>query len=156
MIQMAKQRTRDRNLLIADLDSNLAKLSISISFDGGMMFEKIFSCGISSQDTTQHRIFNCNVSIVDECPIGPTQLTIIEVGDLAKSYMKGKGIDLTSDKYAMFVVSPLQQDVRKANTTNQNTTPSLKNPTMKSSFRVHQQPIHAHCSGCPIYSLPRT
>lgn len=55
---------------------------------------------------------------MDECPIGPTQLTIIEVGDLAKSYMKGKGIDLTSDKYAMFVVSPLQQDVRKANTTN--------------------------------------
>ena len=118
MIQMAKQRTRDRNMLIADLNNNLAKLSISVSFDGGMMYDKKFSCGISSQDTTQHRIFVFDVNIEDECPIGPTQLTINEVGELARSYMKSKGIDLTSDKFTMFVVSPLQQDVRKEGTTN--------------------------------------
>ena len=115
-IQLSKQRTRDRNTPIADLNLNLAKLSISVSFDGGMMYDKKFSCGISSQDTTQHRIFGFDVNIEDECPIGPTQLTIIEVGELAKSYMKTKGIDLTSDKYTMYVASPLIQDVRGENT----------------------------------------
>ena len=118
VIQMGKQRTRDRNILLADLNLNLSKLSISVSFDGGMMFNKKFSCGISASDTTQHRIFLFDVNIEDECPIGQPQLTIFEVGELARSYMKTKGIDLPIDKFNMFVVSPLQQDVKRDGTTN--------------------------------------
>lgn len=88
-------------MLIADLNINLAKLSISVSFDGGMMHDRTFFCGISSQDTTQHRIFVFDVNIEDECSIGPTYLSINKVGELARSYMKSKGIDLTSDKFTI-------------------------------------------------------
>jgi hypothetical protein len=135
VIQMGKQRTRDRNMLIADLNNNLSKLSISVSFDGGMMFSYKFSCGISAQDTTQHRIFLFDVNIEDECPIGPPQLIISEVGELARSSMKTKGIDLPIDTFNIFVVSPLQQDVMPPT---RNIAPSYSDPSMKYTLPVHQ------------------
>lgn len=115
---MSRQKTRDRNMVIADLNVNLDKISVSISYDGGMKYENIITCGISGTDTTQHRIFAFEVSIEDECPIGPSQLTIVEVGELARSYLKTKGIDLTPEKYNMFVVSALQKDVAKQGAAN--------------------------------------
>ena len=87
VIQLGKQRKQDRNIPLADLNLNLSKLLISVSFDGGMMFNKKLSSGISASDTTQHRIFLFDVNTEDECPIGQPQLTITELGELARSKM---------------------------------------------------------------------
>lgn len=115
---MSRQKTKDRSMVIADLNLNLDKLSVSISYDGGLKYDNVITCGISSTDTTQHRIFALEVSIEDECPIGPLTLSIIEVGELARSYMRTKGVELFPDKYHMFVVSALQKDVSKPGAAN--------------------------------------
>ena len=58
-------------------------------------------------------MFALVVSIEDECLIVPHTLTITEVGDFARAHMRTKGVDLSVEKYNLWVVSPLQKDVAK-------------------------------------------
>ena len=115
---MSRHKTKDKDKVIADLNQYLARVSISISYDGGILFDGVITCEISSTDTTQHSMFTLAVSIEDECPIAPHTLTITEVGDFARSHMRTKGIDLSVEKYNLWVVSPLQIDVAKPGAAN--------------------------------------
>lgn len=115
---MSRQRTKDRAKVTAALDLDLPKLSISISYDGGIKFDGVITCGISSTDTTQHRIFAFEINIETECPVEPCTLSVEEVAELARAYMRSKGVDLPSDKYNTFLVSPLQKDVAKQGAAN--------------------------------------
>ena len=77
------------------------------------MYDGRITCGISSTDTTQHRLFAFEVDIEEECPIEPSILTIGEVAELARAHMRSKNIDLPAEKYNTFVVSARQQNVTK-------------------------------------------
>ena len=118
IVLMSRQRTKDRSKITTILDADLYKLSVSISYDGGFMYDGAITCGISSTDTTQHRLFAFDVSIEDECPVEPSILDIDEVAELARSYMRTKGVDLPAEKYNTFLVSPLQKDVSKKGAAN--------------------------------------
>ena len=91
---MSRQRTKDRAKVTASLDTDLPKLSVSISYDGGMKYDGVITCGISSTDTTQHRLFAFEVNIETECPVEPCTLSVKDLTDLAKAYMRTKGVDL--------------------------------------------------------------
>ena len=67
ILQMGKQRTRDRNLILKRLDTELGLVSVSISYDGGVKFEGISTCGISATDSTQHKVFAFMDDLTEEC-----------------------------------------------------------------------------------------
>ena len=71
ILQLGRQRTKDRAKVIARLNTYLSKLSVSISYDGALKFSDVVTCGISSTDTTQHKIFAFECDIEHECPIEP-------------------------------------------------------------------------------------
>ena len=75
-MQMSRQRTKDSAELNASLDIDLAKLSVSISYDGGIKFDGVITCGISSTDTTQHMLFVSDVNIETECLVEPCTLSV--------------------------------------------------------------------------------
>jgi hypothetical protein len=114
IIQLSRQKTKDRNGVITHLDANLNKLSISMSYDGAIKYANTITCGISSTDTTQHRLFALEVNLEEEYPVEPTELTLAEVGELSRTYLRSKGIDLPKDQYDLYIVSPLQKNVAKA------------------------------------------
>ena len=104
IVLMSRQRTEDRSKITAILDADFHKLSVSISCDGGFMYDGAITCGMSSTDTTQHRLFASDVSIEDECHVEPSILDIDEVPELARSYMRTKGVDLPAEKCNTFLV----------------------------------------------------
>lgn len=118
ILQLGRQRTKDRAKVIARLNTYLSKLSVSISYDGALKFSDVVTCGISSTDTTQHKIFAFECDIEHECPIEPYVLTVIEVAELARNYLRSKAIDCPSDKYIVFLVSPLQKDIKQGDKLN--------------------------------------
>lgn len=131
VMQSAKGRTRDRNLLIAELETNLSMLSITISCDGAVKYDGVFTCGISTTDTTKHRIFNLSVDIEEECPLDPRKLSIQEVGEIAREYMRSKGIILSIDKYTLYIVTEQQKDVSKPGAINGKYRANIKRPTIE-------------------------
>ena len=133
-LQLLRQKTKDRNSVIANLDANLSKLNISISYDGAIKYEGVITCGISSTATTQHRLFTFEVDMEDECPVVPTELTISEVGELSRTHMRSKGIDLPSDKYDLYLVSPLQKDISQPGKTNAKYRAIVSLPTFEEIF----------------------
>ena len=133
-ILMSRQRTRDRMKALADLNKNLSKLIISISYDGGLMFDSVITCGISGTDSTQHKILSLEINIEDECPIAPHSLTILEVAEHARSYMKSRGVDLPAEKYDLWVVSPLQKNCAGENAKNPKYRGIVKKPTITDAF----------------------
>jgi hypothetical protein len=50
-----------------------------MSYDGAIKYANTNTCGISSTDTTEHRLFALEVNLEDECPVEPTELTLAEV-----------------------------------------------------------------------------
>lgn len=129
IVQMSRQRTKDRAKITAALDIDLPKLSISISYDGGLKFDGVITCGISSTDTTQHRLFAFEIDIETECPVEPCSLSVEEVAELAREYMRSKGVDLPSDRYNTFLISPLQKDVAKQGAANAKYRAIVTSPT---------------------------
>jgi hypothetical protein len=111
VLQMAKQRTRDRKIVTTKLERQLSSLNVTISYDGGMKYENVLSCGISSCDSTQHNIFALEIDLEEECPRDPCQLNAGEVAELAREYMKSQGTSLNPDTYEVYVVTHLQQNV---------------------------------------------
>jgi hypothetical protein len=104
---MSRPRTKDRAKVTASLVIDPPKLSVSISHDGGIKFDGVITCEISSTDTTQHRLFAFEVNIEIKCPLEPCTLSVEDLSDLARAYTRTKGVDLPVDKYDAFLVSPL-------------------------------------------------
>lgn len=115
---MSRQKTKDRAKILAVLNDAVSKLSVSVSYDGGLMYDGRITCGISSTDTTQHRLFVFVVDIEEEYPLDPSILTIADVAELARSVMREKYIDLHVEKCNTFVVSSVQQNVAKEGAAN--------------------------------------
>ena len=74
-------RDERQGKMIDVLNCALSKLSISVSYDGGLMYDGRITCDISSTDTTQHMLFAFEVDIEEECPIDPSTLTIEEAAE---------------------------------------------------------------------------
>ena len=108
---MAKQRTRDRTLMVKRLDTNQSLISVSISYDGGIKYDEIPTCGISSTDSTQHRLFALEIDLAEECPFDPCKIGAVEMSNLARDYMKSQGVELNPESYEVFMVSPLQKNL---------------------------------------------
>ena len=83
-----------------------------------MKYDGAITCGISCTDTTQHRLFAFEFNIETECPVEPCTLSVEDLTDLARAYMRTKGVDLPIEKYDAFRVSPLQKDVAKQSAAN--------------------------------------
>lgn len=113
ILQMGKQRTRDKNLILKRLDTELGLVSVSISYDGGVKFEGISTCGISATDSTQHKVFAFIVDLEEECPYDPCKIGAVELSSLARDYMKSQGIKLSPENYEVFLVSHLQKNIAK-------------------------------------------
>lgn len=65
-----------------------------------------------------HRLFAFEVNIETECPVEPCTLSVEDLTDLARAYMRTKDVDLPIEKYDAFLVSPLQKDVAKQGAAN--------------------------------------
>jgi hypothetical protein len=86
-IQSLKHKTKDRTMVLADLNTNLTKINISLSFDGAVKFDNVITCGIVGSDTTQHRPFALEIDLEDTCPIGLRSMSMVEVGKIARTYI---------------------------------------------------------------------
>lgn len=111
VLQLTKQRTKDRSAVTKRLETNLNLLSISISYDGGIKFSGEFTCGIFAQDSTQHKMFVLEVDLEEECPFDPCRLGMPEICNMAREYMRGQGIEMLATKYEAYLVSHIQKDL---------------------------------------------
>jgi hypothetical protein len=111
VLQLTKQRTKDRSMVTKRLDTNLNLVSTSISHDGGVKFSGEFTCGIFAQDSTQHKMFIVEVDLEEECPFDPCRLGMVEICDMAREYIRGQGIEMLATKYDAYLVSHIQKDL---------------------------------------------
>ena len=113
ILQMGKQRTRDRNLVINRLDAKLSLVSVSISYDGGVKFEGVSTFGISATDSTQHSIFAFEIDLLKECSFDPCKIGAVAISKLARDNLKIQGIELNPENCEVFLVTHLQKNIAK-------------------------------------------
>ena len=112
--QLGSKEKSKLRVVQADLENHPSKINVSVTLDGIQSRENIITCGISSTDTSQTRLWAYTFNIRDLIELeSPTIITLSAIIEhIRMKMMKERKINLNSDVYDCFIVGPEQQDAK--------------------------------------------